>query len=55
MTVLDLEDVGYHGVGCLRSDEVLTSLLEAKVVLRSKVAQEELVERFLVCLADGVT
>jgi hypothetical protein len=52
--VLHLQDVRHHRIGRLRTDEVLPRLLEPKVVLGAEVAQEKLVQRLLVGLADGI-
>ncbi len=53
--VLDLQNVGYDAVCCLRSDKVLSCLLEANVVIGTKVRNEKFIQTLFVCLTNWVS
>ena len=52
--VFYLQNIRNDAVCGLGSDKILTGLLEANVVLRSKVGNKELIQTFLVGFSDWV-
>lgn len=55
VTVLHLKDVRNNRICGLRPNEVLPRLLKPEIVLWTKITQEKLIERLLVCLAYRIS
>lgn len=55
MTILDLEDIGNHWIGCLRPDKIFPCLLEPETMFRTKIAQKELIQRLFISFSYWVS